>query len=233
MKLYTKTGDCGQSSLYDGSRLPKTSQYFITLGDLDELNSHIGLVKAFWNEIIQESEFKVYNGPGAGCYLTEPAIDSGKYYEWFELKEYLTKIQCNIMDICSFIATPQPEPSRISEFIKWIDKIKLDSKLVENIENKIDRLDSLLPPIKNFVVPSGNKLVSQIHICRTISRRCERQYLGIQFGNINASTKVIVMETSKYLNRLSDYFFVLSRFVAMTLSIEEDQYSKKYGIFTK
>jgi len=232
MKLYTKTGDTGTTSLYNGQRLPKSSIHFEVLGSLDELNSNIGLAKAFFNEIIEESDIKLYSGPGTGCYLTEPGIDSGKYYEWFELNEYLTKVQCIIMDICSFVATPPPMKNN-PDFNKWVTKINLDYSLVINIEKKIDRLDSVLPPIKNFVVPSGNKLISQIHIIRTIVRRCEREYLSIPFEKDVPEVLFHFMEIQKYLNRLSDYFFVLSRFVAMTMNITEDQYSKSLGIFTK
>ena len=97
-----------------------------------------------------------------------------------------------------------------------------------DIEKKIDRLDSILPPLKNFVVPSGNKLISQIHICRSITRRCERRYVSI----LNLESKIELIEVlnipMKYLNRLSDYLFVLSRFVAMTLDIEEDLFFRNF-----
>jgi cob(I)alamin adenosyltransferase len=86
-------------------------------------------------------------------------------------------------------------------------------------------LDSVLPPLKKFVVPSGNKLISQIHICRSITRRCERRYVSIRNVEVLNDQLDIPM---KYLNRLSDYLFVLSRFVAMTLDIEEDLFFRDF-----
>ena len=121
----------------------------------------------------------------------------------------------------------------------WVKKVGLETNIIGTLEKNIDRLDSILPPIKNFVVPSGNKLISQIHVCRSITRRCERTYVRIlNWGDLNISTQNstengILTEQMNipkiYLNRLSDYFFALSRFVAMTLEIEEDLYSRNFN----
>lgn len=205
MKLYTKTGDKGVTSLYDGTRKPKNSVEFDCLGDFDELNALLGLAKAFWKEIINESEIKYYNGPGAGglWYKTEKSVDSGMYYEWYAFGEIITSIQCTIMDICSIIATPN-------------NKYPFEEQMIIDIEKQIDRLDSLLPKLTNFVVPSGNKLVAQLHVCRTVTRRCERNILLLtENKNVNI-----------YINRLSDFLFVLSRFVVFSLNINEDIYKR-------
>jgi cob(I)alamin adenosyltransferase len=231
--LYTKTGDNGMSSLYNGERVKKDSVYFECLGDLDELNSNLGLVKAFWRDEMDSSIIKLYNAPGAGAmfYKHEKCVDSGKYYEWFNLSKYIHEIQCNLMNISTQIATPIQMGSTTLNTADWVKKVGLDTNIISILEKNIDRLDSILPPIKNFVVPSGNKLISQIHICRSITRRCERTYVRIlNWGDLNNSTELLLTEQMNipkiYLNRLSDYFFALSRFVAMTLEIEEDLYSR-------
>ena len=238
-KLYTKTGDTGLTSLYNGSRERKDSEYFSCLGDLDELNCNLGMVKAIFKTEMEKQDVKLYNGPGAGAmfYKDQKCVDSGKYYEWFALEKYITEIQCNIMDISSLIATPPINQN--TDITVWISRVGLDNKIINSMEKYIDRLDSLLPPIKNFVLPSGNQLLAQVHICRAISRRCERNYLsvenklkfiphGLSVRNL-MENKVIEEQYSIvriYLNRLSDYFFALSRFVGMTLNLQEDLYSK-------
>ena len=218
--IYTRTGDKGLSSLYNGDRVKKDSVYFECLGDIDELNSNLGLVKAFWKE--EFGEPKLYNAPGAGAmfYKHEKCIDSGKYYEWFVLGDYIHKIQCILMNISTQIATPFKD-----DYEEWVSRVGISTSIIQNIEKNIDRLDSVLPPLKNFVVPSGNKLIAQIHVCRSITRRCERRYVSIRNNELLNDQLNI---PTKYLNRLSDYLFVLSRFVAMTLEIEEDLFFRDF-----
>ena len=210
MKLYTKTGDFGTSSLYNGSRKHKSSGYFHVLGDIDELNSFIGVVKSLINENKLNS-------------LNEPNI--------------LKDIQCTLMDISSFIATPpwdikHPIVGDTEEHIlKWKNRIGLSPDLITEIEKRIDNFDNLLPTLTNFVVPGNNVLVSYIHVCRTISRRCERSFLELLsseleyygvYNSVDEQFKIVQI----YLNRLSDFFFVFSRFTAMYLHVEEDRYSR-------
>jgi cob(I)alamin adenosyltransferase len=217
MKIYTKTGDSGETSLYDGTRLPKKSEIFDYLGDFDELNSHLGLLKAFYKQF---NSNELYNPPGAGAlfYKTEKCLDTGKYYEWFIINDIITEIQCIIMDICSVVA--KGSTTDIPEY------------LITNLEKLIDRMESVLPKIVNFVVPSGNTLVSQIHVCRTISRRCERNFIKL-VNELKNNDNNNFNNIRIYLNRLSDFLFVLSRFVAYSLEITEDLYSSKKGKFNK
>ena len=179
MKLYTKTGDKGLTSLYDGTRLPKNDSVFESLGNLDELNANIGMVKAFWKDVCP-SPMKPHNHFGL--------------YDCITLDDKLTTIQKNIMNICSVIAMNGSG----------------DVSIIHDIENDIDRLSSLVPELKNFIIPSGNKTCASIHVCRAITRRTER------------SCQEECENVRVYLNRLSDYFFVLSRFIAMSLGITEE-----------
>jgi len=236
MKLYTKTGDKGISSLYNGVRLSKTSIYFNLLGDLDELNCHIGMAKSLWKETIDKQDVKVYSAPGAGpmYYRTEKSVDTHLYYEWYNV-DILKEVQCIIMDISTFIATPpwhelKPLKGDTNDSIEvWISKYSINPNKIVDIEKLIDRLDSLIPPIKNFVIPGNSSLVSSIHICRAVARRCERRYLELLGSNLlcygvydNVDTQFNNVEM--ILNRLSDFFFVLSRFIGNSLESEEDIY---------
>jgi cob(I)alamin adenosyltransferase len=238
MKIYTKTGDSGTSSLYNGTRHPKNSPFFKLLGDIDELNCNLGMVKAIHKEMINNSEIKLYSAPGAGpCYKHAIGLDSGKYYEWFALSEYIHSFQVNLMDISAFIATPPYDSNHkvygsMEEHLeKWVTKVGFNSSNYELLEKYIDRLSEILPKITNFVVPSGNSLIAQIHICRAITRRCERRFVDLYYSNCEY-TKVYelidkqISNIGIYLNRLSDYLFMLSRFVGMTLLVEEDLYKK-------
>ena len=91
MKIYTKTGDKGFSSLYNGSRKCKNDLIFTFLGDFDELNCNLAMVKALHKEELDQQDIKIYSSPGDGSmhYKHAPGIDSGKFYEWFALKEYI------------------------------------------------------------------------------------------------------------------------------------------------
>ena len=180
MKIYTKTGDGGQSCLYNGTRLSKTSDYFMALGDLDELNAHLAMVRAMWHD--------------------EQHVNT-EVYEWYSLGGMIAEIQQNIMDISSTIATPGSADRFFNP--DWIKKI----------ESQIDRLDTLLPPLTKFVIPSGNKLCASVHIARAVCRRAERRVIDVITPGCPSHI---------YINRLSDYLFMVSRFVCVVLKIQED-----------
>jgi len=231
MKIYTKTGDKGISSLYNGIRLTKTSIYFKLLGDLDELNCHIGMAKSYWKE--KNDEFKNNK-------ITD-FIDTHLVDDFVNIGNILTKIQCLIMDISSFIATPpwhelKPIKGDIEELIEtWINKVSIDFNEIKRTEILIDKYESFLPPIKNFVVPGNNVLVSSIHICRSVTRRCERSYIeflqsDLLCYNVYEHVDCHFNNVQVYLNRLSDFFFVISRFLSFSLNVEEECYSKSKGI---
>jgi cob(I)alamin adenosyltransferase len=207
MKIYTKTGDCGLSSLYTGERVSKTSPIFVALGSLDELNAHMAMTKALWSDETVKTG-TIYSAPGAGagvyrdkvCIMPPEYTGPPLYYEWFAMGITLTEIQQDIMDISSTVATPGSG-----------DRF-FNPECIKVIEHMIDRLDTLLPKLTKFLIPSGNKLCASIHVCRAICRRAERDMLSV----IEPKSPSHV-----YINRLSDYLFVLSRFVCMSLDIEE------------
>jgi cob(I)alamin adenosyltransferase len=175
LKIYTKGGDKGETSLLGGTRVPKYHERIEAYGTLDELNSFIGL-------------------------LRDHAVDEA-------YKKILLEIQEKIFIAESRLAADQKE---------FLDKLpSLTIFDVEVLENEIDRMNIGLPELRSFVLPGGHPIVSYCHIARTVCRRAERL-------TIRLSEKFIVEETIiKYLNRLSDYFFVLGRRFSYDLKVEE------------
>lgn len=175
MKIYTKTGDKGQTSLIGGTRVPKYHERVEAYGTVDELNSYIGLIRSY-------------------------DID-------LRSKEELVEIQQLLFAIGALLAA-DPEKS----------KMKLYTILERDItylERAIDLMDSRLEPLKQFILPGGDVKVAHIHVARCICRRAER--LVVQVAESSNVQEFIVI----YLNRLSDYLFVLARKVAQDANCEE------------
>jgi cob(I)alamin adenosyltransferase len=176
MKIYTKTGDQGTTSLFGGSRVSKADLRIDVYGTVDELNSFIALVRD------QEVNAK--------------------------RKEQLTRIQNTLFIIGSILAT---EPGN--------EKVKIPSLREDDItflETEIDAMEAELDPLRFFILPGGHPSVSFCHIARTVCRRSERLAIGL-FEREKADIGIVI----KYLNRLSDYLFVLSRKMAKEMGIEE------------
>ena len=175
MKIYTKTGDQGKTSLFGGSKVSKAHLRIETYGTIDELNSYIGLVR-------------------------DQEVNKGR-------KEELVEIQDRLFTIGSILAT---EPGN--------NKVKvpeLSTSDVNFLEEKIDAMEDTLPPMKSFVLPGGHQSVSFCHVARCVCRRAERLVIEL---NDNEPVESIVYQ---YLNRLSDYLFVLSRKTSSELKADE------------
>ena len=180
MKIYTKTGDKGKTSLYDGSRVVKSDDIFSLLGEVDELSSRIGVVVAHSKKGLKD------------------------------IDEQLRNIQSNLQNLNSHIATIKPN--------KRHRLVLLDEKDVKSLETFIDVLDSKNKKLTSFILPGNTPLDSFIHLCRTQSRKVERL---MWLMHNDDSNKVTFSEFDfQYTNRLSDFFFVLSRYIA-----EEDCFS--------
>jgi cob(I)alamin adenosyltransferase len=177
LKIYTKTGDKGKTSLLGGTKVPKSHIRIESYGTVDELNSFIGLL----NDYITDSHSKII----------------------------LKEIQDRLFTIGSSLACdPEKEPA-----MKIPDLKEEDIKL---LEKEIDKMNESLPPMKSFILPGGQVAVSTAHICRCVCRRAERICVSMQENKLFVEPLVI-----KYLNRLSDYLFVLARFIAYQLHVEE------------
>ena len=184
MKIYTKTGDKGESSLYNGARLPKDAQHFCAVGDVDELNSAIGIAREFG--------------------------DNG-------LAEQMAWIQSRLLDVGSAIATPVDDTSSSAK--KALTAF--DAEHTGTLESWIDDMDTELPRLTQFILPSGGKQGAHLHLARTVCRRAERAVMPlVREETCDASVAV-------FLNRLSDYLFTAARYASMRCGEEEVTYKKQ------
>jgi len=172
-KIYTKTGDKGQTSLFGGKRLPKNHIRIEAYGTVDELNSYIGLLR--------------------------DSVD-------VPVKDLLKEIQDRLFTIGSSLAS-DPDKNMITPDITVED--------ISILEKAMDKMDEELPELKNFILPGGNTVVSFCHIARCVCRRAERNTVALLE---NEAVDELVIQ---YLNRLSDYLFVLGRKIALDLGAEE------------
>jgi cob(I)alamin adenosyltransferase len=175
MKIYTKAGDKGTTSLLGGNLVPKDHPRLEAYGTLDELNSWIGLLR---DQIKDE-----------------------------EIQKVLLRIQDRIMVGSTILADERNDAS------VPIPEIRAED--IDLLEQEIDRMEQELKPLRSFILPGGHATVSYCHLARTTCRRAERY--SIKFINHSEQTGILV----RYLNRLSDYLFVLARKIAMDLKIEE------------
>lgn len=179
MKIYTKTGDQGMTSLIGGKRVPKNSVRLEAYGTIDELNSYIGMIRSF------------------------PLRQ--------EIARELVEIQMRLFDVGGNLATdPEAEDVHLPLGVKTED--------IEALEKGMDRMDDQLPPLKHFILPGGDEAVAFCHIARTVCRRTERRILDL--GAIEEVDPLVL----KYVNRLSDYLFVLARQVAFDRHIQETKW---------
>ncbi len=178
MKIYTKTGDDGYTSLIGGTRVPKYHLRIESYGTVDELNSYIGLIRS--QEIDEKDQLM------------------------------LKEIQDRLFTIGSSLAA-DPEKSKM----KIPD---LHQEDIDLLETEMDRMEAVLPQLKHFILPGGNNAVSFCHLARCVCRRAERI-------TIHLSENSFVEEKVKvYLNRLSDYLFMLARKIAYDQNIAENNW---------
>lgn len=175
MKIYTKTGDKGTTSLVGGTRVAKSVLRIEAYGTVDELNSYVGLVR-------------------------DQAVNDSR-------KDILKEIQDRLFTIGSILAS---EPEQTKKRLP--DLLESDVTL---LESAMDLMDKSLEPMRFFILPGGHQSVSFTHIARTVCRRAER--LVIKLSSETVVDDLIIT----YLNRLSDYLFVLCRMMAKELEIEE------------
>ncbi|MGE5518848.1 MAG: cob(I)yrinic acid a,c-diamide adenosyltransferase [Candidatus Dadabacteria bacterium] len=177
MKIYTKTGDNGTTSLLGGTKVPKSDLRIESYGTIDELNSWIGLI----NDQLNDEEFRN------------------------DLKE----IQDRLFTIGSELATDRDKGTKMT-------LPQLYESDIQMLEERIDLMQSKLPQMKSFILPGGHVTVSFIHITRCVCRRAERLVVTQQQHGLFAEDKIL-----KYLNRLSDFLFVLARYAAQKHHVQE------------
>jgi len=168
MKIYTKSGDKGQTSLFNGQRVEKKDLRIELLGEIDELNARIGHIISL--------------------------IDSNPLLQGIQEALFLAG---------SEIANPDIAVENYKDF----------EELTNLLETSMDEMDKRLDELTNFILPGGSKEASLTHLCRTQTRKVERLFFGLQ----HASKIKLNSSFGRFLNRLSDYFFVLARFINQNL----------------
>lgn len=189
-KIYTKTGDKGETSLFGGARVSKSHIRVESYGTVDELNSYIGLLS------------DLLNSDGADGHLSEKRV---------HFNNILKEIQDRLFTIGSMLAS-DPHKNMTTP-----DLLPSDIAL---LENEIDIMEADLPPLKNFILPGGHSTVSFCNIARTVCRRAERLVIALDLIE-REEGRTIEPLVVQYLNRLSDYLFVLGRKIAQDLGAEE------------
>jgi len=182
MKVYTKTGDKGTTALFGGTRVPKDHIRIESYGTVDELNSHIGLIRD---------------------------QDMDLHY-----KKILVEIQDRLFTVGAMLATP-PEKEVMKNGELRLKNLGLEESDIELLENEIDSMEAALPQMTHFILPGGHNTVSYCHIARCVCRRAER--LAVHLSHNEPVSDIAI----KYLNRLSDYLFVLARKLSSDLHAEE------------
>ncbi|SFS31175.1 cob(I)yrinic acid a,c-diamide adenosyltransferase [Lutibacter maritimus] len=185
MKIYTKTGDKGETSLFGGTRVPKYHLRIEAYGTIDELNSYLGLIRD--QKIDQHSA------------------------------DILIAIQNKLFTLGAMLATP-PEKTFLKSGKERLNINKINTEAVALLENEIDTMNETLPAMTHFVLPGGHTTVSFCHIARCICRKAER--ITTQLSTESEIDEQILI----YLNRLSDYLFVLARKLTYDNNAQEIQW---------
>lgn len=180
MKIYTKKGDKGQTSLIGGDRVSKHHIRIEAYGTVDELNSYIGILRSFTKDE-----------------LNQPI---------------LSEIQDRLFTLGSLLASA-PNSKMIVPDLHIAD--------IELLENAMDTMNEILPPLRAFILPAGSIEISHCHVARCICRRAER--LVVHLNEIEKVNEEII----QYLNRLSDYLFVLGRFTALLQKVKEVEWKAR------
>ena len=182
MKIYTKTGDKGTTALFGGTRVPKHHIRIESYGTVDELNSHLGLIR-----------------------------DQDIHQDY---KDLLIKIQDRLFTLGAILAT-DPEKAILKNGKARLNIDKISTEDIERLEQEMDTMNNALPPMTHFVLPGGHQTVSFCHIARCVCRRAER--LASALNDLEPFEANALL----YLNRLSDYLFVLARKLSHDLQANE------------
>ncbi len=182
MKIYTKTGDQGKTSLYGGTRVKKSNLRIDAYGTVDELNSYIGLVK-------DQLEDK-------------------------EVIKDLLRIQNKLFALGAMLATPL-DKEKLKDGSDRLKIEKIEATEIQYLESKMDMMNESLDPMTHFILPGGHTIVSFCHISRCVCRRAER--IAVELADSEEINPYIII----YLNRLSDYLFVLARKLTKDYKVKE------------
>ena len=244
MKIYTKTGDKGTTGLYDGSRTTKTSIFFDVLGENDELSSRIGMLHAIMkknystdpkNPLAVLAHFEKQHQddkypPKLSHFAMKKLSRCRQAKQYLELLSFIRMIQANLQDINTIVATanrrsvPPFSNDNVMNLERWIDKLEGDI-LLKKDQTKLMR----------FILPGVTVVDAQAHLCRTQARKTERQLCkfhsstetmetsrGLLVERLELVTICVSPAILQYMNRLSDFFFVLARWLCHCVFAEVD-----------
>lgn len=184
MRIYTRTGDQGETSLFRGGRVSKDSARVEAFGSVDELNAHLGLIRA-----------------GLARAAELPESDRVRWIS------SLGRIQSWLFDAGSLLATPDAGRAKVAG---------PPADAVAELERAIDAMEEELPALRSFILPGGHTLGAQVHVARTVARRAERRVVALH------RREPVPPALLTFLNRLSDYLFVLARAVNRSLGAAEE-----------
>ena len=190
-KIYTKTGDSGTTSLFGGQRVDKNSVRIKAYGEVDELNSLIGVILAELDNYSSSAnrEVSISRNSPQGRIINK-----------------LLRIQKELFVLGSDLSTPADIKAKVP---------RIKKSFVTRLEREIDKWSVSLPQLRNFILPGGGKVGSKLHLARSIARRAERSLVALsKEETINKNAQV-------YLNRLSDWFFVAARYINKLEEIHE------------
>lgn len=167
-RIYTRTGDDGDTSLGNGARVAKHSLRVTAYGTVDETNATLGLARLQANG---------------------------------DLDAALMRIQNDLFDLGADLCRPEMDKDKDAAY----PPLRMAQSQVDRLESEIDAMNAVLEPLRSFILPGGTALSAYLHLCRTVSRRAER--LTVELATMEEVNPAAV----KYLNRLSDWFFVAAR----------------------
>jgi cob(I)alamin adenosyltransferase len=166
-KIYTKTGDAGETALGNGDRVPKYSLRVASYGTVDEVNATVGMAR----------------------------LNGG------DMNEALARISNDLFDLGADLCTPDMENDATAPY----PRLRIITPQIDRLEREIDAMNDRLTPLRSFILPGGSALAAHLHLCRTVCRRAERLVVEL------AAHEPVNPEAIRYLNRLSDWFFVAGR----------------------
>lgn len=197
MKIYTKVGDKGNTSLYDGTKVSKDDIVIDCIGNIDELNSDIGCIISFLNILKIEK------------------LDENEEFDKLQDQiDILTEIQSQLFDLGALVACPNDPVKKNVTF-------DTDQQFTKTLEKSIDEMTASLSKLTNFILPGGSVEMSMVHRSRTSCRKAERKLVHVKNNDINVNENALI-----FLNRLSDYLFTLARFIGKLQKVDEVIYRK-------
>lgn len=194
-KIYTKTGDKGTTSLIGGTRVSKDSARLEAYGTADELNSYIGLLRA-------ELEVGADTLPASG---TPCKLGGELNAEVNEIDQVLKRIQNKLFNLGGFLATDR-------NVTNTGEATEVSEEEVAILEAWIDKIQEELDPVRGFILPGGDRAIAVCHVCRTVARRLERRMVSLFGEELDDDPKAKI--SLQYVNRMSDFLFVLSKKIA-------------------